>query len=100
MSSSAAPRVSRLAARLKGPVLTLDQFMTRKKVLQLYRDILRNAKYLPETDARFVKDWARADFERYRGESNSDNIQMLLSQGKVQLRTLENSVTLSKAKFG
>ncbi|KAI8918218.1 hypothetical protein PhCBS80983_g01910 [Powellomyces hirtus] len=74
--------------------------MTKKKVLQLYRDILRNVKYLPETDARFVKEWARSDFERYRHETNSDNIQMLLSQGKVQLRTLENSVILSKAKFG
>ncbi|KAJ3292641.1 hypothetical protein HK104_005136 [Borealophlyctis nickersoniae] len=97
----AAGRATRLASRLseKGPILSLDQFMTRSKVLQLYRDILRNAKHLEKSDADYIRQWARADFERFRNEKDPERIKSLLNQGKAQLRTLEMNVTLSKAKF-
>ncbi|KAH6561104.1 hypothetical protein BASA50_010604 [Batrachochytrium salamandrivorans] len=73
--------------------------MTRSRVLQLYRDILRTTKYVAKIDKDYICSWARSDFERYRNESSQEKIEMLLSQGKVQLRTLENSVTLSKRRY-
>ncbi|KAI8820847.1 LYR motif-containing protein 2 [Fimicolochytrium jonesii] len=99
MSSS---RLSPLSSRLKGPILSLDQFLTRQKVLTLYRSILRLSKHLPPSDAAFVREWARSDFDRYRNVDvgDVDRIRMLLSQGMVQLRTLETSVTLAKRGGG
>jgi Complex 1 protein (LYR family) len=78
---------------------TLKEFMTRRKVLSLYRDIMRAVLRLEPTDRQFVHEWARADFERHRHETDQEKILSLLSQGKVQFRTLENSMTLSKRRF-
>ncbi|KAI9193707.1 LYR motif-containing protein 2 [Polychytrium aggregatum] len=87
------------ASRFAGKnIPTLQQFMTKQKVLSLYREILRATKGLPQDDAEFIRSWARSDFERYRTVTDPDRIQLLLSQGKVQLRTLEKSVTFSKVK--
>ncbi|KAJ3268043.1 LYR motif-containing protein 2 [Terramyces sp. JEL0728] len=87
----------------KRPVLTLDQFMKRQKVLNLYRQVFRASKGfslltadLSKTDRQFVRNWAKEDFKRYKDEKDKDKIDMLLSQGSVQLRTLETSLNLSK----
>ncbi|KAJ8328304.1 hypothetical protein BDV3_005563 [Batrachochytrium dendrobatidis] len=81
------------------PILSLKEFLTRSQVLQLYRDILRTTKYVNEADKQYIQRWARSDFEQYRSETSQDRIRLLMSQGKVQLRTLENSVTLSKRRY-
>ncbi|KAL2915622.1 LYR motif-containing protein 2 [Polyrhizophydium stewartii] len=81
------------------PVLSLKQFMTRGQVLALYRDILRCTKFVAPSDRAYIREWARSDIERYRHETSDDKIRMLISQGKVQLRTLENSVALSRRRF-
>ncbi|KAI8922688.1 LYR motif-containing protein 2 [Entophlyctis helioformis] len=86
-------------SRLPPVVMDLKQFMTRGRVLQLYRDILRTTHNIDPNDKEYVRQWARSDFERYRFEKDPDRIQTLLTQGKVQLRTLENSVILSKRKW-
>ncbi|KND04624.1 uncharacterized protein SPPG_00341 [Spizellomyces punctatus DAOM BR117] len=75
---------------------SLAQFLTRQKALGLYRSILRLTRHLDPENKKFIRDWARSDFERYRYEVDSEKISMLISQGVVQLRTLERSVSLSK----
>ncbi|TPX67324.1 hypothetical protein SpCBS45565_g03884 [Spizellomyces sp. 'palustris'] len=76
---------------------SLAKFLSRQKALGLYRSILRltrrtlQRKDLDPQDKRFIRDWARSDFERYRYEVDSEKISMLISQGVVQLRTLEKT---------
>ncbi|KAI9096068.1 LYR motif-containing protein 2, partial [Phlyctochytrium arcticum] len=83
------------ARRLPPQTPSLSSFLLRSKVLSLYRTILRSARHIPlKEDRDFVYDWARSDFERYRNETDVDKIKMLLSQGQVQAKTLDRSVTL------
>jgi len=48
-----------------------DQFLTRARVLSLYRDIQRTLKGVKDPrDRQELQQWARSDFERFRHEKN------------------------------
>ncbi|KAL0075164.1 NADH dehydrogenase 1 alpha subcomplex subunit 6 NDUFA6 [Phycomyces blakesleeanus] len=78
--------------------LTLDHFLTRGRVISLYRQILRSTKGLDKHDAQELRAWARSDFERARHETDLDKIKALLSSGKHQMHNLQSSITLAHAK--
>ncbi|KAF9975653.1 LYR motif-containing protein 2 [Actinomortierella ambigua] len=86
------------SSRLKdGP--SLEYFMTRARVLSLYREIQRTVRKVENPlDRQYLQDWARSDFERYRHETSQDKIKSLLSQGKHQFHALETNLMLSKGK--
>lgn len=52
---------------------------------------------MDKPSAKEIIQWARADFERHRHETNIDNIKSLISSGKHQMHSLQNSVYLAQA---
>lgn len=77
--------------------LSLDHFLIRSQVISLYRQIVRCTKGMDKPSAKEIIQWARADFERHRHETNIDNIKSLISSGKHQMHSLQNSVYLAQA---
>ncbi|KAI7903643.1 uncharacterized protein BX663DRAFT_507178 [Cokeromyces recurvatus] len=75
--------------------LTLDHFILRGHVISLYRQIVRCTKGMDKNDAKELMQWARADFERHRNETNIETIRSLLSSGKHQMHSLQSSVSLA-----
>ncbi|KAF8928067.1 LYR motif-containing protein 2 [Dissophora ornata] len=75
------------------------QFLTRAKVLSLYRDIQRTLKDIKDPrDRQDLQTWARSDFERYRHETSPDKIKSLISQGKHQFHALQTNLSLSSGE--
>ncbi|CDH51385.1 predicted protein [Lichtheimia corymbifera JMRC:FSU:9682] len=93
-STSAPPPLPKF---FKDSNMSLAHFMVRGQVISLYRDILRCTKGLDKQSAREIRDFARADFERYRNERDLDKIRSLLSSGKQQMHSLKASVDLAHA---
>ncbi|KAI7818713.1 hypothetical protein BC939DRAFT_462193 [Gamsiella multidivaricata] len=90
-------RSSKRLAVKDGP--NLEYFLTRARVLSLYRDIQRTLKDIKDPrDRQDLQTWARSDFERYRHETNPDKIKSLISQGKHQFHALQTSLSLSSGK--
>ncbi|OBZ90093.1 hypothetical protein A0J61_01849 [Choanephora cucurbitarum] len=50
--------------------LTLDHFILRGQVISLYRSIVRCTKGMDKANAKDLIQFARADFERHRHETN------------------------------
>ncbi|KAF9940377.1 hypothetical protein BGZ67_007854 [Mortierella alpina] len=72
------------------------QFLTRARVLSLYREIHRTLKDIKDPrDRKDLQTWARSDFEHYRHEKNPDKIKSLISQGKHQFHALQTNLSLS-----
>ncbi|KAK3827758.1 MAG: hypothetical protein J3Q66DRAFT_321014 [Benniella sp.] len=89
-------RASKKLPLKDGP--NLEYFLTRARVLSLYRDIQRTLKNVKDPrDRKDLQTWARADFERYRHETNQDKIKSLISQGKHQFHALQTNLSLSSA---
>ncbi|KAI8354424.1 hypothetical protein B0O80DRAFT_451060 [Mortierella sp. GBAus27b] len=87
-------RASKKLSFKDGP--NLEYFLTRARVLSLYRDIQRTLKNVKDPrDRQDLHSWARSDFERYRHETNPDKIKSLLSQGKHQFHALQTNLSLS-----
>ncbi|KAG0082363.1 hypothetical protein BGZ92_011804 [Podila epicladia] len=89
--------LSRASKRIQmqdGP--NLEYFITRARVLSLYREIQRSLKGVKNPkDRQELKAWARSDFEHYRHEKNPDKIKSLISQGKHQFHALQTNLSLS-----
>ncbi|KAI9275953.1 hypothetical protein BDA99DRAFT_496961 [Phascolomyces articulosus] len=92
--AKAAPPVPRF---FKDSQMSLAHFMIKGQVISLYRSILRCGKGLDKRDKQEIRDFARADFERYRNEKDLEKIRSLLSSGKQQMHSLEASVQLAHA---
>ncbi|KAF9319480.1 hypothetical protein BG000_003559 [Podila horticola] len=74
----------------------LEYFITRARVLSLYREIQRSLKGVKNPkDRQELQAWARSDFEHYRHEKNPDKIKSLISQGKHQFHALQTNLSLS-----
>ncbi|GJJ79020.1 hypothetical protein EMPS_11379 [Entomortierella parvispora] len=90
------PSLSRAAKRLNQDGPNLEYFLTRARVISLYREIQRSLKSVKDPrDRKELHDWARADFEHYRHEKNPDKIKSLISQGKHQFHALQTNLSLS-----
>ncbi|ORX91517.1 LYR motif-containing protein 2-like protein [Basidiobolus meristosporus CBS 931.73] len=86
-----------IPSKLSSSGPNLQHFITRVKVLGLYREIMRaTGKIENPKDKKELRDWARADFEHYRNITDQDKIKTLLSQGKYQLHNLQRSLMLSQ----
>ncbi|XP_053314007.1 LYR motif-containing protein 2 [Spea bombifrons] len=84
------------ASRLPPGALSLRQFVLRRQVLGLYRDILRAARKIPDPgDRRSAADWARQEFKRNKGETEQVAVRLLISQGQTQLQQLEKALHLA-----
>ncbi|KAF9086610.1 hypothetical protein BGX29_007559 [Mortierella sp. GBA35] len=87
-------RAARKISVKDGP--NLEYFLTRARVLSLYREIQRTLKGVKDPrDRQELQHWARSDFEHYRHEKNPDKIKSLISQGKHQFHALQTNLTLS-----
>ncbi|KAI8369141.1 complex 1 protein [Choanephora cucurbitarum] len=75
--------------------LTLDHFILRGQVISLYRSIVRCTKGMDKANAKDLIQFARADFERHRHETNLESIRSLISVGKYQMHSLQSSVSLA-----
>ncbi|KAL2133227.1 hypothetical protein VTI74DRAFT_2692 [Chaetomium olivicolor] len=76
-----------------GPVLSLEHFIQRARVLSFYRSILRSTRRIadPKTRAETRK-FARDEFERHRGVTDLGHIRYLLSTGKTEWETMERYI--------
>jgi len=84
---------------MAGP--TLQTFLQRGRVRSLYRSLLR-ATY-KQNDARIggeLRAWIRAEFEQSRHVDDPGTVEMLLSQGKGQLRDLLRSMHFTSTAKG
>ncbi|CAH2329977.1 LYR motif-containing 2 [Pelobates cultripes] len=86
------------ASRLPPAALSLKQFMVRQQVLCLYRGILRAVRQIPNpTDRRYMKEWAKGEFKRNKGEKEEITIRMMITHGQRQLQELERALQLAKS---
>ncbi|XP_077977199.1 LYR motif-containing protein 2-like [Glandiceps talaboti] len=91
------PEVRMAASRLPPTALSLKQFMLRQQSLQLFRDILRAIREVPDKDHRKdLTDWARSEFKRNKHEKDELTIKMMLSRGRLTLKELQRTINLAK----
>ncbi|KAF2402939.1 hypothetical protein EJ06DRAFT_315063 [Trichodelitschia bisporula] len=64
-----------------GPILGLDHFLQRARVLAFWRSIVREVNKIPSPAARQeMRQYARGEFERHRHITDIDHIRYLLSE--------------------
>ncbi|CAL1261373.1 unnamed protein product [Larinioides sclopetarius] len=77
--------------------LSFSKFLLRSKSLNLYRDILRTIKKIPNKEHRIeLKQWVREDFEHNKHLRDEDNIRYQLTRGKAFHEELITSLSLVK----
>ncbi|CAL8315469.1 unnamed protein product [Merluccius merluccius] len=83
-------------SRLPTAALTLKQFLQRQRVLGLYRTMLRTIRRVPDpADQRYLKVWARDEFQRNKTATNQDAIRMMIMQANDHLEELQRSLALA-----
>ncbi|XP_062510519.1 LYR motif-containing protein 2-like [Corticium candelabrum] len=84
-------------SRFRGKTLNLREFLTRSEALKLYRDILRALRRVDSvSDRQQLTEWARSEYQQARHERDQESIQMHLTRGRAQLKSLEE--TLGRAR--
>ncbi|KAJ8951492.1 hypothetical protein NQ318_000188 [Aromia moschata] len=79
------------------PVLSLKQFMLRQEVKNLYRNIFRTIRKVPDKQHQGeLKDWARRDFRANLHHTDEITIKMYIKYGQRCLKELETSLSLAK----
>ncbi|GAB5588629.1 hypothetical protein Unana1_03529 [Umbelopsis nana] len=53
---------------------------------------------LDKKDAEEIRQWARSDFERYKAEKDLEKIKSLITSGKHQMHSVQQSLMLAQAK--
>ncbi|XP_012676842.1 LYR motif-containing protein 2 [Clupea harengus] len=85
-------------SRLPPAVFTLKQFLQRQKVLGLYRSMLKTIRQVPDdADRKYLRNWAREEFQRNKNASNQDAIRMMITQANMHLDDLRKSLALAKS---
>ncbi|CZT20380.1 uncharacterized protein RCC_06240 [Ramularia collo-cygni] len=75
------------------PLLSLEQFLQRQKVMNLWREIIRATNKIPIEDTRKeMRDFAREEFERFRHVDDLGHVRYLVSTGKTQLDSMRRYV--------
>uniref|UniRef100_A0AAR5Q7D1 LYR motif-containing protein 2 n=1 Tax=Dendroctonus ponderosae TaxID=77166 RepID=A0AAR5Q7D1_DENPD len=78
-------------------ILSLQQFMLKQEVKNLYRQLFRAIKEVPDKSYQLeLKEWTRTEFRQNAQHTDEIVIKMYLQYGKRSLRQLENSVGLAK----
>lgn len=79
------------------PILSLQQFILKQDVKNLYRKIFRAIREVPDQSYREeLKQWTRTEFRQNASQTDEIVIKMYLQYGLRCLRELENSTSLAK----
>ncbi|KAM9354030.1 LYR motif-containing protein 2 [Pholidichthys leucotaenia] len=79
-------------------VMSLKQFLQRQKVLSIYRNMLRTIRQVPdEQDRKYLRDWARAEFQKNKNSTDQDTIRMMITQANNHLGELQKALSLSRS---
>jgi len=71
--------------------------MLQRKVLKLYRDLLRAIKDVPDISSRNeLREWVRKDFRDNKTSTDEFSIKNLLVYGEQALKELQVNVHLAK----
>lgn len=71
--------------------------MLRQQVLNLYRNILRAVKQVPDKQTRLeLHEWARSDFRGNRHHADEFTIKTLINYGERWLKELQTNLNLAK----
>ncbi|KAK8195055.1 complex 1 protein-domain-containing protein [Phyllosticta capitalensis] len=77
----------------KGPVLSLDAFIQRQRVISLWREIVRALYKVPPSPTRDeLRQYARTEFERHKHVKDVAHIRYLLSNGKTEFDMMKRYV--------
>jgi len=86
-----------MASKLPAGTLTLKQFIKRKEVLKLYKDILFSIQKLDcDSDKVYFSKWVREEFRKYKHEQNEDVINYHIRRGKNELKQLQAGVGINQ----
>ncbi|KAL3267589.1 hypothetical protein HHI36_011707 [Cryptolaemus montrouzieri] len=78
------------------PFLTLQQFILKQEVKNLYREIFKTIRKVPgKSHQNELKEWARRDFRANADVLDELTIRMHINYGKRCLKELQNSLALS-----
>lgn len=78
------------------PILSLQQFILKQEVKNLYRTIFKTIRAVPgENHQNELKEWARRDFRNNSTVTDEITIRMHINYGKRCLKELQNSLALS-----
>ncbi|KAJ2212665.1 LYR motif-containing protein 2 [Coemansia sp. RSA 487] len=81
------------------PSMSFQQFIQRGKVLTMYRKYMRLLNRIPEKSTRKeMREWIRADFDRYKGEADPQRIDILLAQASRQFKEMQSSIWNAQSK--
>ncbi|XP_018565458.1 LYR motif-containing protein 2 [Anoplophora glabripennis] len=84
-------------SQISKPVLSLKQFILKQEVKNLYRNILRSIRKIPDGNHRKeLIEWARRDFRVNAHYTDEITIKMYIRYGERCLRELETSLNLAK----
>ncbi|CAG5950368.1 LYR motif-containing protein 2 [Menidia menidia] len=85
-------------SRLPPAALSFKQFLQRQRVLGIYRNLLRTIRQVPdESDRKYLRDWARDEFQRNKSATNPDAVRMMITQANNHLETLQKSLALARS---
>ncbi|KAG8178561.1 hypothetical protein JTE90_023252 [Oedothorax gibbosus] len=77
-------------------VLSLSQFLLRSKSLNLYRDILRTTKRIPNKEYQTeLRQFVRQEFENNRQHKEEEVIKSFLNRGRQFHEELLTALSLS-----
>ena len=84
----------RPATRLseKPPPLSLEHFVQRKRVLSLWRDMVRSIYKIPRDKRAEPLAYAKGEFERHKNVTDITQIRYLISTGKTEFDTMERYI--------
>ncbi|XP_028295982.1 LYR motif-containing protein 2 [Gouania willdenowi] len=83
-------------SRLPPTALSFKQFLQRQRILGLYRDMLRTIRKVPdEADRKYLRNWARDEFQKNKSATDQDAIRMMITQAKNHLEALQKSLALA-----
>ncbi|KAL1974321.1 hypothetical protein VTN31DRAFT_4525 [Thermomyces dupontii] len=92
-SSSSSTSTSTRKRRFDKPTLTLDQFIQRRRVLGLWREIVRDIYRIPKSTTRTeLLDYARTEFKRNKNVQDATQIRYLLSTGRSEYEGMKRYI--------
>ena len=75
------------------PLLGLDHFLQRQRVIGLWREIVRATHRIPPSDTRReMREYARHEFERNRHVTDLTHIRYLVSTGKTEFDAMRRYI--------
>lgn len=79
-----------------GAGLTLEHFVLRSKVIELYRKCVRLIYRMPANDRKELHDYCRSQFERHRGEQDLEIRKQYYSIGKREYNRWATTMNLAQ----